>query len=135
MTILLVCVGCAVPEAKQTIPDECPDLGLLVTKAVVTDTLDPYGRPITSDNEFSVSGRAIYLVFSLSDDMCCRTLNVRWFSEGKPDPIQIDDNIHSQFPVTLSLKANGNGYVPGVYTVKIYIDFWEKISIPFSVHI
>ncbi|ACZ62456.1 hypothetical protein [Dehalococcoides mccartyi] len=138
--VLVLCVllaltgnGCTEPDTEKVIPDACPDLGLLVTQADVTDTLDPYGRPIVTGNVFPASAKAIFLVFSLSDDMCCKTLNVRWFQNSQLDPIQIEDNLHAQFPIKLTLRAPAEGFMPGEYHVSIYVDLWERLSLPFVI--
>ncbi|AQW62653.1 hypothetical protein B1779_05140 [Dehalococcoides mccartyi] len=131
--LAITCCGCGEPKTEKVIPDACPDLGLLVTQADVTDTLDPYARPIVTGNIFPSSAKAIYLVFSLSDDMCCKTLNVRWFRDSQLDPIKIEDNLHAQFPIKLTLQAPSGGFIPGEYHVNIYIDFWERLSLPFVI--
>ncbi|MEQ4488208.1 MAG: hypothetical protein AAC993_05205 [Dehalococcoides mccartyi] len=133
LLLIMGCYGCAEPETEKVIPDACPDLGLLVTQADVTDMLDPYGRPIDRGNVFSSSAESIFLVFSLSDDMCCKTLNVRWFRDSEADPIQIEDNLHSQFPIKLTLYAPEEGFVPGEYHVIIYVDLWERLNMPFVI--
>jgi hypothetical protein len=63
LLLIMGCYGCAEPETEKVIPDACPDLGLLVTQADVTDMLDPYGRPIDRGNVFSSSAESIFLVF------------------------------------------------------------------------
>ena len=124
-------LGCWDRIQKESSLDECPDTLIGVNNAIVFTTFNENGNPITTSNVFSSESEAIYCMFSLSEDLCCKTLIVVWTYEGNTIESWQDASGSIPFPITISLNKPNNGFQLGNYSISIYLDTIVKFTANF----
>ncbi|WP_157844577.1 hypothetical protein [Dehalococcoides mccartyi] len=103
----------------------CPDDNIQVASILLTDHLDEFSQPTEIKSMvFAHTITELFLVFTLTDDLCCHTLNVAVL-DSKNNVICENLGIPKQFPAIAYLIPDGQ-FTPGEYRAIIYIDIVPK---------
>jgi hypothetical protein len=85
-------------------------------------------------SEFEPNEHPIYFVGILKDVPTDSTIEVRWFKDSSPEPMLARDVQGSEkYEFISSLEPPGQEFVPGTYTVRVYVKGQEVGSEPFTI--
>ena len=132
---LLVSTGCVAPETGSLSPSTtvCPDASLVVDRMYFSTTPYRFGEAENAATVFQPTD-PVHSTMWLSTDVCCTRVILicehegeivfRWedaegFNVTKPQPVEI--------------TAPPEGFAPGEYTVRVFIDIREVINLGFTV--
>lgn len=112
-------------------PEICPDDYVYTKEVTLTTGINQWGNPVDDKTVFSADTPEIFSVFSLSQDLCCRDVLVRWYYQ---DQLLAEHTETSSNYFVTSLKSPEGGFERGNYEMLIFIDGNEALTrIPFSV--
>lgn len=107
--------------------------GTSIDKVLLSSALSYDGEPINPTDTFTSDTPEIICSFWLAEDLCCKVVKLKW---QYPDGTVIwweKDGLHLDRPENVSLARPENGFPEGEYTVYIYLEIWEIISVSFTV--
>jgi hypothetical protein len=131
--VSLLQMSCIFDGSAENEEDICPDSLVGVDEAILSSAVDAGGMPIDSTRVFTTDANEIYCSFWLSEDLCCKTLSVVWRYGNATIETWSDKSGITLFPLTVSVQKPDGGFLAGGYSVVIYIDIIEVMTIPFTV--
>jgi hypothetical protein len=133
LSLAVLAGGCGSGGNAATLPgdgDATPEVR--VKEAFTSAVLDEEGLPVAGAGVFSPDTPEIYLYFELVEDLCCQTVTVQWWHEGKVIKSWAEEDSTDGI-FTVALEQPDGGFGAGDYSVRVYVLVEELIHIGFTV--